>query len=92
METVPTVLLCLVFFLQRQISVLSLNSARANKPLLVATFISVLSTLVVIYTPALQFMFQTVVLDLTDLAVVAVLSLSGFLLISELLLRRQRLR
>jgi Ca2+-transporting ATPase len=60
-----------------------------NKPLLAATFVSVLSTLVVIYTPALQFMFQTVFLDLADLAVVAALSLSGFLLIPELLFSRQ---
>ena len=61
-----------------------------NKPLLAATLISVLSTLAVIYTPALQFMFQTVFLDLTDLAVVAALSLSGFLLIPELLFSRQK--
>jgi Ca2+-transporting ATPase len=60
-----------------------------NKALLVATFISVLSTLAVIYTPALQFLFQTVFLDLADLAVVAILSLSGFILVPELLFGRQ---
>jgi Ca2+-transporting ATPase len=60
-----------------------------NKALLVATFISVLSTLAVIYTPALQFLFQTVFLDLTDLAVVAILSLSGFILVPELLFSKQ---
>jgi len=60
-----------------------------NKLLIAATFVSVLSTLVVIYTPALQFMFQTVFLDLTDLVVVAALSLSGFILIPELLYSRR---
>jgi Ca2+-transporting ATPase len=60
-----------------------------NKALLVAISISVLSTLAVIYAPALQFLFQTVVLDLADLAVVAVLSLSGFLLIPELLFQKK---
>jgi Ca2+-transporting ATPase len=60
-----------------------------NKALLVAIVVSVLSTLAVIYTPALQFLFQTVFLDLTDLAVVAVLSLSGFLLIPELLFKKK---
>ena len=60
-----------------------------NKALLVAALISVLSTLAVIYTPALQFLFQTVFLDLTDLALVAVLSLSGFLLIPELLFQKR---
>jgi Ca2+-transporting ATPase len=60
-----------------------------NKALLAATLISVLSTLAVIYTPALQFVFQTVVLDLTDLALVAALSLSGFLLIPELLFKKK---
>ena len=60
-----------------------------NKALLAAVVISVLSTLAVIYVPDLQFLFQTVVLDLTDLAVVAVLSLAGFLLIPELLFKRK---
>jgi len=60
-----------------------------NKALLVAMMISVLSTLAVIYAPALQFLFQTVFLDLTDLAVVALLSLSGFLLIPELLFKKK---
>jgi Ca2+-transporting ATPase len=60
-----------------------------NKALLVAVFVSVLSTLAVIYIPDLQFLFQTVTLNLTDLAVVAVLSLAGFMLIPELLLRRK---
>jgi Ca2+-transporting ATPase len=60
-----------------------------NKALLAAVVISVLSTLAVIYVPALQFLFQTVGLNLTDLAVVAVLSLAGFLLIPELLFKRK---
>jgi Ca2+-transporting ATPase len=60
-----------------------------NKALLAAVVISVLSTLAVIYVPALQFLFQTVGLGLTDLAVVAVLSLAGFLLIPELLFKRK---
>jgi Ca2+-transporting ATPase len=60
-----------------------------NKALLVAVVLSVLSTLAVIYVPALQFLFQTVVLDLTDLAVVAVLSLAGFLLVPELLFKKK---
>jgi Ca2+-transporting ATPase len=61
-----------------------------NKALLAATSISMLSTLAVIYAPALQFVFQTVFLDLTDLAVVALLSLSGFLLIPELLFKNEK--
>lgn len=60
----------------------------SNKALLVAVVISLLSTLAVVYAPALQFLFQTVFLDLTDLAVVAVLSLSGFLLVPELLFKK----
>jgi Ca2+-transporting ATPase len=60
-----------------------------NKALLAAISVSVLSTLVVIYTPAMQFLFQTVFLDLIDLAVVVVLSLSGFLVIPELLFRKK---
>jgi Ca2+-transporting ATPase len=60
-----------------------------NKALLAAISISVLSTLAVIYAPALQFLFQTVFLDLADLAVVAVLSLTGFLLIPELLFQKK---
>jgi Ca2+-transporting ATPase len=60
-----------------------------NKALLGTVMISVLSTLAVIYTPALQFLFQTVFLDLTDLAVVAALSLAGFLLVPELLFKKK---
>jgi magnesium-transporting ATPase (P-type) len=60
-----------------------------NRALLVAVMVSVLSTLAVIYTPALQFVFQTVFLDLTDLMVVACLSLSGFLLFPELLFKKR---
>lgn len=60
-----------------------------NKALLAAVSISVLSTLAVIYVPALQFLFQTVILDLADFAVVAVLSLAGFLLVPELLFKRK---
>ena len=60
-----------------------------NKALLVAILISVLSTLAVIYAPALQLLFQTVFLDLTDLVVVALLSFSGFLLIPELLYQKK---
>jgi Ca2+-transporting ATPase len=59
-----------------------------NKTLLVAVGISVLSTLAVIYVPALQFLFQTVILDLTDWVVVAFLSLAGFLLFPEVLIRK----
>jgi Ca2+-transporting ATPase len=59
-----------------------------NKALLGAVMISVLSTLAVIYIPALQFLFQTVSLNFVDLAVVAVLSLAGFLLIPELLFKK----
>jgi Ca2+-transporting ATPase len=60
-----------------------------NKALLAAVVISVVSTLAVIYVPTLQFLFQTVVLDLTDLAVVVALSLAGFLLVPELLFKRK---
>ena len=62
-----------------------------NKALLAAVGISVLSTFVVIYVPALQFLFQTAILDLTDWAVVAILSLSGFLLVPEVLFRKKKL-
>src|SRR4030067_3565796 len=62
-----------------------------NKALLAAVGISVLSTFVVIYVPALQFLFQTLILDLTDWAVVAILSLSGFLLVPEVLFRKKKL-
>jgi hypothetical protein len=48
----------------------------------------VFSTLLVIYTPALQFLFQTVSLELTDLLMVIVLSLAGFLLIPEILFNK----
>jgi Ca2+-transporting ATPase len=60
-----------------------------NKTLLVAVAISVLSTFAVVYVPALQFLFQTVILDLTDWAVAAILSLAGFLLVPELLFRKK---
>jgi Ca2+-transporting ATPase len=59
-----------------------------NKALLVAMVISVLSTLAVIYAPALQFVFQTAFLGLNDLAIVASLSLTGFLLAPELLFKK----
>ncbi|HEY4675261.1 MAG TPA: HAD-IC family P-type ATPase, partial [Candidatus Bathyarchaeia archaeon] len=62
-----------------------------NKALLAAVGISVLSTFAVIYVPALQFLFQTAMLDLTDWAVVAILSLSGFLLVPEVLFRKKKL-
>jgi Ca2+-transporting ATPase len=62
-----------------------------NKALLAAVGISVLSTFAVIYVPALQFLFQTAILDLTDWAVVAILSLSGFLLVPEVLFRKKKL-
>jgi Ca2+-transporting ATPase len=61
-----------------------------NKALLAAVGISVLSTFAVIYVPALQFLFQTAILDLTDWAVVAILSLSGFLLVPEVLFRKKK--
>ena len=62
-----------------------------NKALLAAVTISVLSTFAVIYVPALQFLFQTVMLDLTDWAVVAILSLAGFLLVPEILYRKKNI-
>ena len=60
-----------------------------NKALLAAVAISVLSTFAVVYVPAFQFLFQTVILDLTDWAVVAILSLAGFLLVPEILFRKK---
>ncbi len=56
-----------------------------NKALLAAVMISIFSTLLVIYTPALQFLFQTISLDSNDFILVIMLSLSGFLLIPEIL-------
>ena len=63
-----------------------------NKPLLAAVFVSAFSTLIVIYIPAFQFIFQTIFLELTDLLLVIVLSLSGFLLIPEILFKKIRYR
>jgi hypothetical protein len=60
-----------------------------NKALLAAIAISVFSTLLVIYLSALHFLFQTISLELTDLILVIILSLSGFLLIPEILFTKK---
>ena len=59
-----------------------------NKALLASIVISAFSTLLVIYIPAFQFLFQTISLDVTDLLLVILLSLSGFLLIPEILFKK----
>lgn len=59
-----------------------------NKALLASIMVSAFSTLFVIYIPAFQFLFQTISLDLTDLLLVILLSLSGFLLIPEILFKK----
>ena len=60
-----------------------------NKALLIAVIVSVLSTLAVIYVPMLQFMFQTVTLDLLDWAFVAFFSSLGFFVIPEVFMKRK---
>jgi len=61
----------------------------SNKSLLIAVIISVLSTLAVIYIPTLQFIFQTVTLDLLDWAIVAFFASWGFLTIPEIFMKRR---
>ena len=60
-----------------------------NKALLAAVVVSVLSTLAVIYVPALQFVFQTVTLNLVDWLIVALLAATGFLVIPEVFMRKR---
>lgn len=59
-----------------------------NKTLFASIVISAFSTLLVIYIPAFQFLFQTISLDLTELLLVIFLSLSGFLIIPEILFKK----
>jgi Ca2+-transporting ATPase len=61
-----------------------------NKALLAAVLISVFSTLAVIFVPALQFMFQTVMLDAVDWVVVVFFSSWGFLVLPEVFIKRLR--
>jgi len=60
-----------------------------NKALLAAVVVSVLSTLAVIYVPALQFVFQTVTLNQVDWLIVALLAATGFLVIPEVFMRKR---
>jgi Ca2+-transporting ATPase len=60
-----------------------------NKWLLIAVITSVFSTLAVIYVPTLQFMLQTVTLDLLDWIIVAFLASSGFFVIPEVFMKRR---
>jgi Ca2+-transporting ATPase len=60
-----------------------------NKLLLAAVMISVFSTLAVVYAPALQFVFQTVTLDLLDWAMVAFFSSWGLLVVPEVFMKRK---
>jgi len=60
-----------------------------NKALLAAVVVSVLSTLAVIYVPALQFVFQTATLNLVDWLIVALLAATGFLVIPEVFMRKR---
>ncbi len=60
-----------------------------NKSLLIAVTISVLSTLATIYVPTLQFMFQTVTLDLLDWIIVVFFATWGFFVIPEVFMKRK---
>jgi Ca2+-transporting ATPase len=60
----------------------------SNKALLAAVLISVFSTLAVIYVPALRFVFQTVVLNVTDWVVVVFFSFWGLLVLPEVFIKR----
>jgi len=60
----------------------------SNKSLLIAVIISIFSTVAVIYVPLLQFMFQTVTLDLIDWALVVFFSSWGFFVIPEVFMKR----
>jgi len=60
-----------------------------NKSLLIAVTISVFSTLAVIYVPTLQFMFQTVTLDLFDWTIVAFFASWGLFVIPEVFMKRK---
>ena len=60
-----------------------------NKPLFIAVIISVFSTLAVIYVPTLQFMFQTVTLDLLDWGIVVFFASWGFFVLPEVFMKRK---
>jgi len=60
-----------------------------NKWLLIAVFVSVLSTIAVIYASPLQFTFQTVALDLLDFGIVLFFASWGFLVIPEVFMKRK---
>ncbi len=60
-----------------------------NKLLLTAVLVSVFSTLATVYVPPLQFLFQTVTLDLLDWAFVAFFASLGFLVIPEVFMKRK---
>ena len=61
-----------------------------NKPLIVAVAVSVLSTFAVVYIPALQVLFQTVSIGLSEWIVVILLALIGFLVVPEFFMRRKK--
>ena len=60
-----------------------------NKSLLIAVIVSVFSTLAVIYVPTLQFMFQTVTLDLFEWVIVVFFASWGFFVIPEVFMKRK---
>ena len=61
----------------------------SNKALLLAVGISVASTVAVIYVPVLQFMFQTVTLDLFEWLLVVFFASWGFLVVPEVFMKRK---
>ncbi|WNZ30059.1 MAG: cation-translocating P-type ATPase [Candidatus Bathyarchaeota archaeon] len=61
-----------------------------NKWLLIAVIVSVLSTIATIYVPPLQFMFQTVTLDLFDWILVVFFASWGFFVIPEIFMKRRQ--
>jgi Ca2+-transporting ATPase len=60
-----------------------------NKPLIISVVISVFSTIAVIYVPMLQFMFQTVTLELFDWILVLFFASWGFFVIPEIFMKRR---
>jgi Ca2+-transporting ATPase len=61
-----------------------------NKSLVVAVLISVLSTIAVVYIPPLPALFHTVPLNLFEWILIILLSSSGFLVLPEIFLKRNR--
>ncbi len=62
----------------------------SNKFLVAGVAISILSTLAVVFIPALQVLFQTVSLGSSEWALTILLALSGFLVVPEVFMKRKK--